>query len=328
MLTRLYISILSIFILINFTFSQNIEIDNSSQTDFFKFIREIPDLTDYNRKKLKNIFGKIFFGQPSSFLSRPISIHYDNNDNLLVLDQGYKTLINYNLKKQAIHRVYSNESSTFIGICKNSSDDILFTDSRNNCVYKINTKTNKVEHLNDSIKLNQPTGIAFSKVTNEIWVVETNSHRISILNNDGGIKKTIGKRGAENGEFNFPTSIWIDDEGKVFVVDAMNFRIQVFDNNGNVILVFGLQGDATGYFFRPKGIATDSKGNIYVAEGMFNAIQVFDKNGKYVYSFGKYGNAIGEFSMPNGIFIDKNDFIYISDYLNSRIQIFKLQNFN
>ncbi len=72
--------------------------------------------------------------------------------------------------------------------------------------------------LNDS--LDQPTGIAWSESTQEIWVVETHAHRVAILNSEGELIRRLGRRGSGPGEFNYPTFIWIDSFGNIYIVDS------------------------------------------------------------------------------------------------------------
>ena len=43
----------------------------------------------------------------------------------------------------------------------------------------------KLIEFNDTNQLMQPTGLAYSAVNDEIWVVETGAHRISVFNRKG-----------------------------------------------------------------------------------------------------------------------------------------------
>ena len=215
--------------------------------------------------------------------------------------------------------------SSLIGICAGPSNSMYVTDSHANKIYRIIPEKKTVQIINDTLLLNQPTGIAWSSATGEIWVVETGAHRITVLNREGAVVKRIGSRGTGAGEFNYPTYISIDNAGLVYIVDAMNFRIQVLKNTGEVVSVFGQPGDASGYFARPKGIATDSHGNIYIVDALFHTVQAFDVKGKYLISLGTQGQGEAEFWMPTGIYIDKDDFVYVADSYNSRVQVFQLE---
>jgi DNA-binding beta-propeller fold protein YncE len=259
-------------------------------------------------------------------LTRPVSIVAFSPEKFWLLDQGLNTIMQVDEKVGDIPHFISKAPAEFISLvslCKTPADGLLFTDSGSKKIYRILPEKKKLLTLNDFPDFNQPTGIAYSQITGEIWVVETNSHRIITMNASGEILRRIGSRGTGKGEFNYPTHLWIDKNGLAYVVDAMNFRIQVLDSAGTVVSIFGKQGDASGYFARPKGIATDSHGNIYVVDALFHVVQVFDLDGSFLFSFGAQGSGEGEFWMPSGIFIDDDDYIYVADSYNSRIQIFQ-----
>jgi sugar lactone lactonase YvrE len=272
-------------------------------------------------------FNALFLGKKSPVLTRPVSVLAVDPGNFWILDQGTRAGFHFNGKLGDIPHCFLHsefEFNSLVGICSDPDACIFFTDSHANKIYRILPGKKKIEILNDSLVLQQPTGIAFSPETNEIWVVETNAHRITVLDERGKIIRQFGSRGTAPGQFNYPTHIWIDRSGLVYVVDAMNFRVQVMDHSGEVVSVFGKQGDASGFFARPKGIATDSHGNIYIVDGLFHVVQVFDIKGKYLNSIGTQGQGEGEFWMPSGLFIDKDDHLYVADSYNARVQVFKL----
>ncbi len=277
--------------------------------------------------KAKRSFFDIILGRNKQELKRPVSLVVENKNEFWVLDQESNAILQV-IKEKAKTPNYIRKMdivySSLVGICDFREHEILFTDSYLNKIFFVNSEKKECTVLNDSLKLDKPTGIAYSPLTHEIWVLETGEHRIVVLNEKGEVLKKIGARGNGKGEFNFPTHIWIDKNGIVYIVDAMNFRIQILNKDGEVINVFGSNGDATGYFASPKGIATDSYGNIYVADALFHAVQVFDIKGNFLYTFGSQGQKEGEFWMPSGIFIDNDNKIYVADSYNSRIQVFQL----
>lgn len=171
-------------------------------------------------------------------------------------------------------------------------------------------------------KMGQPTGIAFDRADGRLFVVDTTCHCVNIFNRDGTLHSTLGRRGAGDGEFNYPTLIWRDKEGRLYVTDSLNFRIQVFDSQGRFVRKFGKVGDGTGDFMRQKGVATDGYGHVYIVDALLNALQIFDNTGRLLLSIGDLGSERGEFWLPAGIFIDENDLIYVADSFNQRIQIF------
>ncbi|MCF6346721.1 MAG: 6-bladed beta-propeller [Flavobacteriaceae bacterium] len=308
----------------------NIDKEQSFKTFKVQWVSQFPLFKGQKEVSKKGWFAKFIFGKKNTFkIIKPIDIIAINPDSFYILDQGVGTIFTINESKKKIPKVLKKNKVSFnslVNFCSFTNDEILFTDSRLNKIFKLNESQKKLEVLNENIKLQQPTGIAYSIISKEVWVVDTGAHRISVLNEQGELIKTIGKRGVASGEFNFPTSIWIDKIGNVYVIDAMNFRIQVFNKTGEVISIFGEAGNATGYFARPKGIATDSFGNIYITDALYHTVQVFDISGNFLYQFGEQGRGKEQFWMPSGIYIDEKNYIYIADSYNSRIQIFQLIN--
>jgi len=269
--------------------------------------------------------SRLVFGKKPLEMIKPFNVVAADPDRYWILDQGAGGVFEVIEGEGKLIRSMKRASLDFpslVGMCRTPSGDLLFTDSRLNSIVRWTDGT--LSAFTDSLGLKQPTGIAYNRVSGQIWVVETGSHQISVLSGEGKRIRTLGGRGTTPGLFNYPTFIWIDAQGRVFVVDSMNFRVQILNAGGQVLGVFGTSGDATGNMARPKGIATDSQGHIYVADALFHAVQIFDEEGRFLYSFGSQGQKAGEFWMPAGIYIDGQDHIYVADSYNARVQVFQL----
>ena len=296
---------------------------------YLEYIGQFPTVEGERITGFLEKVGTAVFGVDPLQLNKPVSILVDDPESFWVLDQGNGMILRNSGGTLSLPKALRKKKvslPSLVGITSAGDDDLLFTDSRENKVFRLSSGGRELVVLNSIVTLNQPTGIAWSSASGEIWVSETGSHRIAILNLQGELVRHIGKRGNAEGEFNYPTHLWIDASGMAYIVDAMNYRIQIFDRYGNFVSAFGEQGDATGYFARPKGVAVDSKGNIYVADALFNAVQIFNRGGNLLYYFGSQGRGREQFWMPSGIYIDSEDNIYIADSYNARIQIFKLRN--
>jgi len=290
-----------------------------------KWIAQFPGKDSDKTQSLGERISRVVFGKRAQIVVKPFNIVADNPGHFWILDQGAGSLFEVEAGEGQIDRSMKKAGLDFpslVGICRGPGESLLFTDSRLNQLLQVSG--GELSIFADSVLLHQPTGIALNKSTGDIWVVETGAHRISILTGEGEWKKSIGKRGAGFGDFNFPTFIWIDSSGRVYVVDSMNFRIQIFDSDGEFLASFGESGDASGNMARPKGVAVDSKGHIYVADALFHVVQIFDSTGNFLFSFGGQGQGEGEFWMPAGIYIDPEDYIYVADSYNARVQVFEL----
>jgi len=299
---------------------------NRKEDPFIKYIRSISSQsTRDNIGFFEKIFNIIVGFEPVLY-NNPVNLFASGNSNCWIINQGDGSILHYKDGKTERIAAFKKSSTPFtslVGIAPIGTSGILFTDSRLNKVYLLAEDEKQIKTFSDTSTILRPTGIAYSEKNNEVWVVETGSHCVSVFDRNGKKIKTIGRRGNGPLEFNFPTYIWIDKDGKIYIVDSMNFRVEILSSEGEFISAFGKQGDATGSFARPRGIATDSQGNIYVVDALFNAVQIFDISGRLLYYFGSQGNGDYQFWLPSGIYIDKSDFIYIADSYNARVQVYQ-----
>jgi len=326
----LLISVVLLFALQNSQAQDSTYVDllDFNATNSVNWVNQIPSLKGETKKSNKGWFKRLLLGKSDiTTLQKPVGmIGFDHAD-CIIFDQGNGTIFIAEDNKLEIPKFLRKDETYYpslVGACMLPDQRILFTDSKLNKIFSFSADRKQVTELNSTLELTQPTGIAFNNSTNQVWVVETGLHRITILDPFGNFYKTIGTRGTGKAEFNFPTSIWIDKNGLAYVVDALNYRIQIFDAEGHFISMFGENGNGTGYLASPKGIATDSHGNIYIVDALFHGVQIFDAQGNYLYQFGTQGSDPREFWMPSGIYIDAKDHIYVADSYNSRIQVFEL----
>ena len=72
----------------------------------------------------------------------------------------------------------------------------------------------------------------------DIYVADWGNHRFQVLSRDGEVKKVVGNKGAEAGEFDRPTGIAVDAHGDIYVADWGNDRVQMFNAEGHYHLEF------------------------------------------------------------------------------------------
>jgi len=114
-----------------------------------------------------------------------------------------------------------------------------------------------------------PQGIDVDSEGN-IYVVDTNNHRIQKFDSEGNHKLSFGSLGRKGEEFVYPYAISVDKvpvENKVYITDPYNKRIQVFDTDGNFIFSFGSWDSPSGglnNFDYISGIVADND-KVYVS---------------------------------------------------------------
>jgi DNA-binding beta-propeller fold protein YncE len=259
----------------------------------------------------------------SKRLLRPYSIFIDETEKLYISDPGaYRVTVIDMKTDEAIHITEAgvNELVSPVGVVSYGGR-IYVSDSVLNKVFILDEKGKMIGDFEGFF--GRPTSLAVDKERGIIYVSDTIAHKVYKYTSDGVNIGSIGIDGSGEGEFNYPTHIWLDRKGVLYVMDSMNFRVQIFSPEGNFINKFGAHGDSYENLDKPKGIATDSDNNIYVVDSIHDVIKIFDHSGRLLLFFGQKGGNYGEFSLPSGIFIDAKNNIYVGDTYNSRVQVFK-----
>jgi DNA-binding beta-propeller fold protein YncE/TolB-like protein len=155
----------------------------------------------------------------------------------------------------------------------------------------------------------------------QIYVADSENHRIQVFDLRGQLLRTIGKRGRANGEFSVPADVAVDEEGYLYVVDSGNRRVQKFDPDGNYLLQWGGSDRRGGpiQFSAPSAIAVGKDGAIWVADARTGRIQCFDHQGNLLSAFGSRGRGPGELSRPTKMAIDAQGNLYVVDSGNLRV---------
>lgn len=265
------------------------------------------------------LWRKITGGEQDA-MGRPYGVHADCRKRILVVDSIQKGV---HLFDREIKRYY------FIGGAGTFSHPIGVTEDENNLAYVTDAAAGAVYSFNLGDRnpvpfvtgLRRPTGIVYSPLSKLIYVTDTLEGQVVGYDRKGKEVLRFGRPGSGRGEFNLPTDLAVDTEGRIYVTDPLNARIQIFSSTGRYLKEFGSAGDAPGYFGKAKGVAVNSEGHIYVCDAQYDRVQVFDFEGRLLLTFGTTGSGNGEFWMPSGIAIDKDDNVYVADTFNNRIQM-------
>jgi uncharacterized protein (TIGR03663 family) len=189
--------------------------------------------------------------------------------------------------------------------------------------------------------LNQPTGAAVDAQGN-VYVADTQNHRIAVFDAQGGFVRAIGSKGAGEGQFFEPRGVAIAADGSIYVADTWNARIVKLSPDGSFVKAWGsgaedlgegrratmTQGTAEGNaanplgFFGPRGIALDGKGSVFIADTGNKRIVVTDTEGNFKYQWGTAGPDVGAFNEPTAVGVDAQGNVYVADTWNGRVQVF------
>ncbi|MCU7905647.1 MAG: hypothetical protein KZQ76_07245 [Candidatus Thiodiazotropha sp. (ex Epidulcina cf. delphinae)] len=277
-------------------------------------------------KGLLGMLSAVAMGREDHSMVLPMAVVENGLQQIFVADPGVKAIHRFDRKKgryKSIKREGGEDFVSPVGLAVDKEGKVYITDSKLAKVFVIGVGEDEASPLALEEDFIRPTGIAVDGKTGWMYVVDTGLHTISVFRSDNTLLRKFGRRGAGEGEFNFPTYIWQNRKGQLLVTDSLNFRIQRFDRHGRFIGQFGHPGNAMGDLSRPKGVAEDRYGHVYVVDSLFHNVQLFDESGSLLMNFGVQGGGAGEFWLPVGIFIGADDTIYLCDSYNQRVQLFQ-----
>lgn len=295
------------------------------ETPRVQYLRTItsPESLGIRKSFLKKIVA-FFTGKQKTQMRQPYGIAVAPDERIYVADSALGAVHLFDMNKRRYRLIEGAGKIKFrfpVGITLDNQGRVYVSDVEQRAVFGLNDKGKL--HVKLTGSLQRPTGVAYNPSNNLLYVVDTAQHHIQVFDLEGTAKFIIGERGSEKGQFNFPTNIAIDRQGRLYITDSMNFRVQILLPTGAFVAQFGRLGDALGDMARPKGIGIDSEGHIYVVEGLYDAINIFEPDGQLLLTFGGPGRGPGEFWLASGLYIDARNRVYLADSYNSRIQVFQ-----
>ena len=208
-----------------------------------------------------------------------------------------------------------------VGIALGSNNELLVADAELARVVRLNREGQPVGSFGQGV-LQRPTGLARDGKRGVVYVADARAHDIKLFDDQGRLLEVLGRRGGNDGEFNFPTHLAFAQD-RLYVTDAINARVQVFGRDDSMKWKFGQRGPYVGNLVRPKGVAVDDEGFIYVVESLHDTLLVFNNKGALMLSIGGAGKDAGHFYLPAGVWTDSRNRIYVADMFNGRVAVFQ-----
>lgn len=244
-----------------------------------------------------------------------------NNDRVAVYNAEGKYLATIGHKGTA-----AGELSAPIGIDVDNKGDVYVADSGNDRI-QVFTRAGKfirqipIREKHQRIK---PIDVAVDNARGVLYVTGNSNHKVMLYSRAGKFLGAWGHRGNNPGEFRYPATITVANDGLIYVVDVLNSRVQIFEHNGHLLTVAGSWGVLPGQLFRPKGVAVDRKDNIYVSDSYMDLIEVFNSSRQFSHVLGK-NNHPQRFTAPAGITLDGHRRIYVTEMLGNKVSVYELK---
>ena len=191
------------------------------------------------------------------------------------------------------------------GIAVDADELVYVCNCCNNCIEMFRTNGTFVRQIGVGC-LSYPWGVTVNN--KQVYVADTENHRISIFTLEGQLIRTIGSRGSGPGQFNWPSAVAISPDGDMYVTDY-NHRVQVFSPDGVFRREFG-----KGQLSYPLNILLTADGHVLVSNSNNKRVVIFDTTGQVIHSF-----QVG--SGPNGLAIDHNGDLLVTLYSDKQVAI-------
>ena len=294
-----------------------------------RFVTEYHGVDDFKKKngRWKSLLLGPDAQQHVDQMMKPYGVAVAKDGRVFVTDTAARRVFVFNPTAKSV--AFVGESGTGkiskpVGVAVDGDGTVFVADATLKRVFGYGLDGRMTIAIGHDGELQNPSGLAIDRQHQQLYVADAKKHQVLCYSSaDGSLIRAIGKRGVDRGEFNFPTNLSVDRQGRLYVADTLNFRIQVFDSAGEVVKTIGNQGDGPGHLNRAKGVGVDSEGHVYIADTSFNNFQIFDAEGNLLLFVGGTGTGPGEFLLPAGLFVDDEDRIYIADQGNARVQVFQ-----
>ena len=245
------------------------------------------------------------------------------------------------------------------GVTWSSAHGLLVADSMNGALRKIappldGTGTITSLFSGEDPGLHGPSRLDL-KGENELYIADSENHRIRKLNIGNGTMTTLAGTGTQtfaddsnlgdngqavNATLDTPRGLAFDAVGNLFIADTLNHRVRKMDTASGLITTVAGTGtaDHTGdggpaggaSLNAPHDLAFDSAGGLFIADTGNHCIRKVDQATGIIstvagrpedpgYSSGPAHNA--ELYSPKGIFFDEVDNLYIADAGNHRVRM-------
>ena len=163
--------------------------------------------------------------------------------------------------------------------------------------------------------LQNPFGVAVNQ-QDQIAVSDVGNHEIHLFKSDGTHIKSFGGKGAQHGEFDFPSGTVYHGDN-IIVAEQSNHRVQVLSRQGGYLRHFGGEGSLDHQLNLPAGLYINSDGNIIVADKDNKLIKIFSADGQYLNKLGTEGS----FSKPFHC-IQHDNYLIVSDAGDNSVKLF------
>jgi len=210
---------------------------------------------------LRKIGGK---GENSGQFQFPKGVSFLNDNEILIADSRNHRIQHLNIKTGCVVKTFGKrgagkgEFQNPVDVCLDDEGRIVVSEYNNNRIQVISKEGETHSIFGDSgpEKLNHPVGcIPFNNLA---FVSERDNHCIKVFDQSGTFLYKFGKRGNQDGQFDYPLVMHVDSSNNLLVCDFGNNQVQQFSLDGR------FTGKSASVLPSPVGITAAPDGSILV----------------------------------------------------------------
>lgn len=251
-------------------------------------------------------------------LSSPMSIAFDSEGNLYILEQGNLRIQKLDEALHFVHQWSLEEVGETLGEIAIIQNRVFVTDLSNHCIQMYDFNGNYIGRFGEfglaPGKLISPTDL--TAFNDKIYVADQGNNRVQVFDSGFHYLYQLGQQGTNWGEFRHLNNIHIDSYGNIYLTDGVNHTLQMIAPDFQ--LLSGLHGgDSAEIFTSLESISVSGQTYYY-----------WDKERQRLLYYDQQFNFLGEVTLAEqddrifAAFTVDNNCIYFTDILNHCVVIY------
>ena len=156
---------------------------------------------------------------------RGLAVH---NHKAYVTDHLNKCISVFQTDGKFHHTIGAGLLGSPYDVAVNSNNQLIVADYAHHCIYKFALDGNCIQKLvTGKGHSNYLSGVAVERF-GFILVTNTDTHCVTVFDEDGTFINCFGSEGSADGEFQYPYGIAVSANGSIYVSDHLNRRILIF----------------------------------------------------------------------------------------------------
>jgi sugar lactone lactonase YvrE len=152
----------------------------------------------------------------------------------------------------------------------------------------------------------------------DIVIADTGNHRVIAVTRSGGIVQEFGGFGWEDGQFDTPSDVAVDQGFYVYVLDEGNRRVQRFDAEGDFVDLVVDEDEAGS----PVSLAVGQAGEILLVDADSQSVVKRSQFSEALAPIGRFGSGEGGLTRPRSVAWGPSREVAVSDPGRGAVEVF------